>query len=98
MSDSFEQQTTEPDFPNRLVYFLALTFVALGILNSTPLIPGWDELWRGITGIEKLKIRTFPTEWFYPLIFSLMMLLVALQHSMWRSWKGTSKAISQGNE
>ena len=93
MSDSFEQKTTEPDFPNRLVYFLALTFVALGILNSTPLIPGWDELWRGITGIEKLKIRTFPTEWFYPLIFSLMMLLVALQHSMWRSWKGTSKAI-----
>ena len=93
MSDSFEQKTTEPDFPNRMVYFLALTFVALGILNSTPLIPGWDELWRGITGIEKLKIRTFPTEWFYPLIFSLMMLLVALQHSMWRSWKGTSKAI-----
>ncbi len=93
MSDSFEQQTTEPDFPNRLVYFLALTFVALGILNSTPLIPGWDELWRGITGIEKLKIRTFPTEWFYPLIFSLMMLLVALQHSMWRSWKGTNKAL-----
>lgn len=93
MSDSFEQKTTEPDFPNSLVYFLALTFVALGILNSTPLIPGWDELWRGITGIEKLKIRTFPTEWFYPLIFSLMMLLVALQHSMWRSWRGTSKAI-----
>ena len=93
MSDSFEQKTTEPDFPNRLVYFLALTFVALGILNSTPLIPGWDELWRGITGIEKLKIRTFPTEWFYPLIFSLMMLLVALQHSMWRSWKGTNKAL-----
>ena len=92
MSDSFEQKTTEPDFPNRLVYFLALTFVALGILNSTPLIPGWDELWRGITGIEKLKIRTFPTEWFYPIIFSLMMLLVALQHSMWRSWKGTRKA------
>ena len=93
MSDSFEQKTTEPDFPNRLVYLLALTFVALGILNSTPLIPGWDELWRGITGIEKLKIRTFPTEWFYPLIFSLMMLLVALQHSMWRSWKGTNKAL-----
>ena len=93
MSDSFEQKTTEPEFPNRLVYFLALTFVALGIINSTPLIPGWDEMWRGITGIEKLKIRTFPTEWFYPLIFSLMMLLVALQHSMWRSWKGTNKAI-----
>ena len=34
MSDSFEQKTTEPDFPNRIVYFLALTFVALGILNS----------------------------------------------------------------
>ena len=28
-----------------------------------------SQLGRGITGIEKLKIRTFPTEWFYPLIF-----------------------------
>ena len=93
MSDSFEQKTTEPEFPNRLVYFLALTFVALGIINSTPLIPGWDEMWRGITGIEKLKTRSFPTEWFYPIVFSLMMLLVALKHSMWRSWKGTSKAV-----
>ena len=79
MSDSIEQKTEDTEFPNKLVYVLALTFVALGIINSTPLIPGWDELWRGITGIEKLKTRTFPTEWFYPFVFSLMMLLVALK-------------------
>tara|TARA_Y100001970_G_C14249201_1_gene870527 strand:- start:2070 stop:4418 length:2349 start_codon:yes stop_codon:yes gene_type:complete len=93
MSDSIEQKTEDTEFPNKLVYVLALTFVALGIINSTPLIPGWDELWRGITGIEKLKTRTFPTEWFYPIVFSLMMLLVALKHSMWRSWRGTNKAV-----
>ena len=93
MSNSLKQKSPETEFPNRLVYFLALIFVALGVINSTPLIPGWDDLWRGITGIEKLKTRSFPTEWFYPIVFLLMMTLVALKHSMWRAWKGTNKAL-----
>ena len=28
---------------NKIVYQLALLFVFLGALNSTPLIPGWTE-------------------------------------------------------
>ena len=56
MSDSFEQKTSEPEFSNRLVYFLALTFVALGILNSTPLIPGWSY-GEELQGSKNLKLE-----------------------------------------
>ena len=79
-------------FPNAWVYYTALFFVVLGIINSMPTIPGWDEMWREITGIEKLKVRRFATEWFYPIIFFIMMCVVAFKHSMWRDWHGTAKA------
>ena len=74
---------------NRVVYVLALGFLAMGILNSMPTIPGWDDMWRSLTGFPMLKVRTFPTEWFYPAVFLLMMAIVAFQHSMWREWRGT---------
>ncbi len=92
MSDT---ETVEPRasvFPNRAVYVLALIFIFIGLINSTPLIPGWDALWRGITGVDDLKTRSFSTEWFYPIVFFLMMVVVALKHSMWRTWRGTSRA------
>ena len=92
MSDTTEQKPQETLFPNKYVYALALIFVFMGIVNSTPSIPGWDDMWQSLTGIEKLKVRAFSTEYFYPLVFFTMMLIVALKHSMWRSWKGTSRA------
>ncbi len=79
-------------FPNALVYVFALAFVLLGILNSTPTIPGWDDMWRQLTGFPQLRVRFYPTEWFYPIIFLLMMIVVALKHSMWREWRGTVRA------
>ncbi|MDU8926178.1 TRAP transporter fused permease subunit [Alisedimentitalea sp. MJ-SS2] len=92
MTDTSEREATALVFPNRAVYVLALVFVILGVINSTPVIPGWDEMWQTLTGIEKLKTRAFATEWFYPIVFFIMMLVVALKHSMWRAWKGTSRA------
>ena len=71
---------------DRLIYWLGLVIVLVGLLNVTPAIPGWDELWRTLTGAEFFKIRRFPTEWLYPIIFFWMMVIVALKHSMWRSW------------
>ena len=92
MADAGEKQAATSIFPNRMVYILALVFVFMGIVNSTPVIPGWDAMWQNITGIEKLKTRAFVTEWFYPLIFFIMMLLVALNHSIWRAWQRRSYA------
>jgi TRAP transporter 4TM/12TM fusion protein len=78
-------------FPNRTLYILALIFVFAGIINSTPSIPGWSEMWRSVTGIETLRVRAFATEWFYPIVFFVMMLIVALKHSMWRAWAGQAR-------
>ena len=90
MPEHEENQAEAARFPNHAVYVLALIFVLLGVINSTPLIPGWNEFWRGITGVENLKTRSFSTEWFYPIIFFVMMLIVTLKHSMWREWRGSS--------
>ncbi|MXY33705.1 MAG: TRAP transporter large permease subunit, partial [Boseongicola sp. SB0664_bin_43] len=71
---------------DRLVYWLALTLVIAGLMNVTPAIPGWDDFWKGVSGNEFFKIRRFPTEWLYPIVFFWMMVIVAFKHSMWRSW------------
>ena len=91
MSEAESKAEHKADFPNRTLYFLALIFVFMGIVNSTPAIPGWEEAWRSVTGFSFLKVRSFPTEWFYPLVFLVMMGIVALKHSMWRAWEGQAR-------
>ena len=93
MSHDSVKEAAPSIFPNKAVYFFALIFVTVGAINSTPLIPGWDEFWRSITGINNLKVRSFSTEWFYPIVFTMMMLIVAIKHSMWREWRGSQKAF-----
>ena len=56
-------------FTDRLVYWLGLLFVVIGLINVTPAIPGWDEFWKYLTGNDFFRVRRFPTEWFYPCIF-----------------------------
>ena len=92
MTDPTESKSITDLFPNRMVYGLALLFVLMGVLNSMPTIPGWDDMWRHVTGIEKLKVRNFSTELFYPIVFFVMICIVALKHSMWRDWRGTGRA------
>ena len=75
-----------------VVYWLAVSLVIVGLLNVTPSIPGWDGLWKTITGASNFKIRRFPTEWLYPIVFVWMMLIVALAHSIWRSFRQSGKA------
>lgn len=77
---------------HRLLYWLALLFVLVGLVNVSPSIPGWDALWKTITGWDQFKIRRFPTEWLYPIVFFWMMLIVALKHSVWRAWSQSGKA------
>lgn len=74
------------------VYWLAISLVFVGLLNVTPAIPGWDGLWKTATGLDFFKIRRFPTEWLYPIVFTWMMLIVALAHSIWRSLRQSGKA------
>ena len=77
--------------PERLLFALSLALVIIGLINSTPGIPGYDDLAAGVFGQDGLRFRKFPTEWFYPFVFALMMCVVVLKHSMWRDWKNRSR-------
>ena len=88
--------TSSPGKGNRanhgpVVYWLSVSLVIVGLLNVTPAIPGWDGLWQTMTGLDQFKIRRFPTEYLYPILFVWMMVIVALAHSIWRSFKDSGK-------
>lgn len=87
MADAATYAPRQRDMGLRILYGLSVLMVLIGLLNSTPGIPGYDTLVSEILGRDGVKFRKFPFEWFYPLFFSLMMLIVALKHSMWRDWK-----------
>ncbi len=72
------------DFGQKLVYWLALLLVIVGLLNAMPGIPGVDNAFAGFLGFKNFVIRKYPYEYFYPIAFALMMIIVALKHSLWR--------------
>ena len=90
MTDNSKTSPAEQDFGLKLVYWLTVAMVIIGLINMTPGIPGYDDLAETLTGINGATFRKFPFEWFYPSFFALMMLIVALKHSMWRSWAEAS--------
>jgi len=76
------------DAGEKLVYWVALVLVIVGLLNAMPGIPGVDEAFTGFMGFKDLVIRKYPYEYFYPIAFATMMIIVALKHSVWRSMEG----------
>ena len=90
MSSKADQVAEKADLGMRFVYWLTVTMVVVGLINMTPGIPGYDDLAASLTGNDGTTFRKFPFEWFYPLFFAMMMLIVALKHSMWRDWKDKS--------
>ena len=72
------------------LYWLAIVLVVIGLLNSIPGIPGFDQGLRDLTGQDWFKLRKFTREWFFPIVLAMMMLIVALKHSMYQSWKDRS--------
>lgn len=75
-----------PPRTEAILYALSVVIVIVGLLNAIPGIPGLDDKVRGISGLDWFAIRKFPTEWFYPVMFSAMMICVVLRHSVWRTW------------
>ncbi len=92
MNEASDNVTTPARRQRGGLFWLSLFIVIAGLMNATPGIPGFDAGMRGVTGLEWLKLRRFPTEWFFPLAFAFMMLCVVLKHSMWKSWKDASTA------
>ena len=87
MENTQAAKATESGLRQSLIYLLGLVFVFVGLLNVTPSIPGWDDGWKAITGWDGMKVRRFPTEWLYPIVFFCMMVIVALKQSIYVSWR-----------
>jgi len=90
MANATTDALQRPSFSLRLLYVLSVAMVLIGLLNSTPGIPGWDAFAAQLTGQPGAQFRKFAFEWFYPLFFSVMMIIVVLKHSMWREWEAKS--------
>lgn len=93
MTESVENPEARAGNAQRIVYWLALFLVIVGLLNAMPAIPGVDEFFKRLSGNPWFSIRRYPFEIYYPLFFVGMMVVVALHHSMWRSWHDKSTAI-----
>jgi TRAP transporter 4TM/12TM fusion protein len=66
---------------------LGFLLVVVGMLNTMPEISGLQDFARTLTGQPFLRVSGFPPEFFYPPIFLLMMVIVALDTSVYRAWK-----------
>ncbi len=92
MSEKRPADSKPQDWAEKLVYWLALVLVLVGLLNAMPGIPGIDDLFSGFLGNKNFTIRKYPYEFFYPIAFFVMMTIVALKHSVWRELSGSSSS------
>lgn len=90
MSDKNDSLASPRDLGQKIVYWLAFGLVVVGLLNSMPGIPGLDAAFANLTGWKEVGIRKYPYEYFYPIAFGTMMLVVALKHSLWRDFSKSS--------
>ena len=71
----------------RIALVLAFLLVVVGMINTMPEISGLQDWARALTGRPFFRISGFPPEYFYPPVFFVMMLIVALNSSVYRTMK-----------
>lgn len=74
----------------RIAGMLGLVIVIVGMINNIPAIPGLDQWVREASGSQNFVIRKFPFQYLYPLVFVVMMVIVALRHSFYRDARDKS--------
>ena len=73
---------------DRLAFGLAFILVLMGLANNLPNIPGLLELIQSIPGLSELpRISKYNSEFFFPLTFTFMTVVVLLRSSFGREWK-----------
>ncbi|WP_346891811.1 TRAP transporter fused permease subunit [uncultured Roseibium sp.] len=85
MNAETEQSQPKSGRPDRWAAALGLVLVVIGLLNTIPSIPGLDAFFQNLTDNPNFAIRKYPYEFLYPLAFVIMMTVVALKHSFYRS-------------
>lgn len=86
LGDMTQQDITRP-LGKRIALVLAVILVIVGMINTMPEIPGLQDWAREATGRPFFRVSNFPPEYFYPPVFLVMMLIVALDSSVYREWK-----------
>ncbi|WP_347919217.1 TRAP transporter fused permease subunit [Paracoccus marcusii] len=94
MSASDPLEKAENPVNLRFVYWLAFALVVVGLFNAMPAIPGFDALVAQLTGDTSTRLRRFPYEYFYPIAFFVMMLIVALCQIGERRREGVRKPLA----
>ncbi|MGB7300910.1 MAG: TRAP transporter fused permease subunit [Burkholderiaceae bacterium] len=89
-TDKKNEAVEKTDLGLKTAAVLAFVFVIVGMINAMPAIPGLDDLAITLSGDSSFQIRKFSYEYFYPLVFTVMLIIVALKHSMWRMWADAS--------
>ena len=56
----------------KIAKVIAFVLVLVGMLNTIPAIPGLEQLIWDITGNNKIVFRKFSYEYFFPIIFFMM--------------------------
>ena len=84
---------------DRLAFGLAFILVLMGLANNLPNIPGLLELIQSIPGLSELpRISKYNSEFFFPLTFTFMTVVVLLRSSFGREWKQVGEvSISSGS-
>ena len=90
MSAAETEPRRQKDIASHFLVSVSLTIVVLGLANTMARHSGPRSRNKRIGWTRLVVDPKFPIEWFYPIAFSLMMLCVALKHSIWRGWRGRS--------
>ena len=87
MNEAVQTNPKSSNLISSVLYTLSVVIVVVGLMNGIPGISGLDNGIRSLTGLDWISVRKFPTEWFYPIMFSAMMMCVVLKHSIRRAWQ-----------
>jgi len=97
MSEENAQVSENRDLALKLALALGLVLVVIGMLNTIPAIPYLEIAIRDMTGMPGLVVRKFPYEFLFPLVFVLMMVVVALRHSFYRKFREKGALVRAGS-
>ena len=81
-----ETADTRRSLGQRIAIVLGLILVVMGMVNTMPEIAGFQDWMREITGRPFFRVSGFQTEFFFPLMFFLMMTIVVFDASVYRAW------------
>jgi len=81
------------DWGHKIGLYFAFALVCLGLLNNLPNIPGLLPAIQSIPGLADIpRISKFSSEFFFPLIFTVMMIVALSYNSFARDWRDTGHA------